>query len=167
MKDLKIEFVDIEKIIPNDYNPKSMTEEEEFQLTQSIKKFGLVEPLVLNSAENRKNVLIGGHQRLKILQKLGFKKVPVVYVEIADIEKEKELCLRLSKNVGSWDLPKLRLLEPELLRTSGFSDFELIEFQILPPKLDFVPAKIEIDEKRGIKAKEIVCPNCGTHVSIK
>ena len=37
---------------------------------------------------------------------MGIKKVPVVYISIPNIEKEKELNIRLNKNTGefNWDL---------------------------------------------------------------
>jgi len=40
---LKIEYVDIKKIKPNQYNPKNMTPEEEIQLKTSIEEFGQVD----------------------------------------------------------------------------------------------------------------------------
>ena len=54
-------------------------------------------PLVVNGAKNRLNIVIGGHFRLKIFRKLGYKTVPVVYVNIPNVEREKELNLRLNK----------------------------------------------------------------------
>ena len=67
MPDIKIEDVLLEKIKPNEYNPKGMTEKEKKELKNSIVKFGIVDPVILNSAPEREGVIIGGSQRYKKL----------------------------------------------------------------------------------------------------
>ena len=125
MEELKIEYVDIEKIKENEYNPKKMTAKEAEELEKSITQFGIVDPLIANSAKGREGILIGGHQRLMVYRKRGIAKIPIVWVNIPDLEKERELCLRLSKSVGSWDYDLLvNFSEEELLRV-GFEDEEL------------------------------------------
>lgn len=74
-----IATVDIDILIDSEYNPRVLTADQERQIKQSLTRFGLVDPLVVNSAENRKNVVIGGHQRLKVLKQLGYKQVKVCY----------------------------------------------------------------------------------------
>ena len=76
---LKIEHVAISSLKKAEYNPRRMTEKQESDLTESIIRFGLVDPLLLNSYKGRENIIIGGHQRLKIAEKLKFIEVPVVY----------------------------------------------------------------------------------------
>jgi len=122
---LKIEYVDLEQLRPNEYNPKSMTEKAEKDLTNSIKKFGVVDPLIVNKAKGRKGVIIGGHQRYKIYKKLNFKKVPIIWINISDLEKERELCLRLSKNIGEWDYELLANFDEDMLLDVGFEAEEL------------------------------------------
>lgn len=124
---LKIEYIDIKKLRENKYNPKQMTEKEAIDLEKSITEFGVVDPLIVNKAKGREGILIGGHQRLKIYKKLNFKEVPVVWVDIPDLEKEKELCLRLTKNTGSWDLDLLANFEEEELIGAGWEKDELME----------------------------------------
>jgi hypothetical protein len=102
-----------------------MTKPEEAQLRESIKRFGMVDPIVANSAPDRFNVVIGGHQRLKVLKGLKWETVPVVYVEIPDQKQERELNLRLNKNTGHFDLDLLKEFEQSMLREVGFSDQEL------------------------------------------
>jgi DNA modification methylase len=122
---LKIQWVDIDDLKPSEYNPRKWTEKEINDLKESIKRFGIVDPLVVNSAEKRKNILIGGHFRLTILKELGYKKVPVVYVNIPDIKKEKELNLRLNRNLGSFNYDLLANFDEELLKEVGFESEEL------------------------------------------
>jgi ParB/RepB/Spo0J family partition protein len=125
---LKVEYVDIDTLKPSEYNPRKSTKKEYENLKQSIERFGLVDPIIVNSAENRENIVIGGHFRLKVAKDLGIKQVPVVYVNIPDIEKEKELNLRLNKNLGEWDFDLLVNFDEDLLKSVGFTEEELSSF---------------------------------------
>jgi DNA modification methylase len=125
MPELKITKVLIDELKPSTYNPRKWSEDKISQLTESIKKFGLIDPILVNGATERKNIVIGGHFRLKIAKDLGFKEVPVVHVEIPDIEKEKELNIRLNKNLGDWDFDLLKEFDQDILGDVGFSSTEL------------------------------------------
>lgn len=124
---LKIEYVPTSELKKADYNPRVWTKEQSVQLKESIKKYGLVDPLLLNSAPNRKNIVIGGHFRLEVIKDLGIKEVPVVYINISDIEKEKELNIRLNKNTGEFDWDLLANFDEVFLKDAGFSSEELDE----------------------------------------
>ena len=49
----------------------------------------------------------------------------MVYLNIPDIEKEKELNLRLNKNVGEWDIELLKEFDLGVLLNVGFDDGDL------------------------------------------
>jgi DNA modification methylase len=110
---------------PSQYNPRQWDKEAKKQLRQSIAKFGLVDPLLVNSAKSREGVVIGGHFRLAIAKELGYEKVPVVYICIDDLEKEKELNIRLNKNLGEFDWDMLANFGDSLLSDIGFSSEEM------------------------------------------
>ena len=119
---MKIEFINIDELKEAEYNPRIHAKAVRKQLKKSIEKFGFVEPVVVNSFEKRKNVIIGGHFRVDVAKELGYKQIPCVRVEISDIEKEKELNLRLNKNVGSFDYRLLAdVLPADALEEIGFS----------------------------------------------
>lgn len=121
---LKIIEVNVSDLKPAEYNPRALTKKEAQDLQNSLDIFGMVEPLVVNGATNRYNVVIGGHQRLNIWR-LKHSTIPVVYLDIPDIKKEQELNIRLNKNTGHWDLDMLANFEEELLKMSGFDNKEL------------------------------------------
>jgi DNA modification methylase len=125
---MKIEQVSVKELKPSIYNPRKWDEKAIYDMTESIKRFGLCDPLLVNGAPDRKNVVIGGHLRLKIATTLGFTEVPVVYLDIPEIEREKELNLRLNKNLGSWDEELLKAFETGLLLDVGFTPDELNNF---------------------------------------
>lgn len=150
---LKIVSVAIEQVKIAGYNPKKMTEEQEQGITESIKRFGLVDPLILNSFLGRENILIGGHQRLKIAKKLGYKEVPVVFVSL-NKEQEKELNLRLHKNQGEFDLNLLKAFNEELLLDIGFSSEELDDIFVMEDQPENFDLQYEL-EKMDIKEIEV------------
>ncbi len=127
MKNIPIQTVEvpIKGLIPADYNPRKHDEAATDQLKQSILKFGLVDPIIVNSSLNRKNIIIGGHFRWEVAKGLGYKTVPVVYVDIPNLDKEKELNLRLNKNTGEFDWDLLAKFDESLLTDIGFSSEEL------------------------------------------
>lgn len=142
--------VAISELIPADYNPRKHDEVATEQLKQSIQRFGLVDPIIANSSLDRRNVIIGGHFRWLVAKDLGFKTIPVVYVDIPDLEKEKELNLRLNKNTGEFDWGLLAKFDESLLSDIGFSSDELdsiFDLDIAPEEFDL---KKEL-EKLNIK----------------
>ncbi len=121
---LTVQQVKISDLKSSKYNPRKWSDEAITQLTESIQKYGLVEPLLANSQPERMNIVIGGHFRLKVAQDLGYTEVPVVYVSL-DEEKEKELNIRLNLNQGEWNYELLAQFDPTLLDEVGFSSEEL------------------------------------------
>ena len=122
---LNIVYVPIDSLKPSEYNPRKISSESMERLKESIKRFQIVDPIIVNSAPNRKNILIGGHMRLRAAKELKFKEIPVVYINISDIEKEKELNLRLNKNTGEFDLYLLAEFDESFLEDVGFDSQDL------------------------------------------
>ena len=122
---INITEVAVKELNPAPYNPRKWNDQAIEQLTESIKRFGIVDPILVNNAPERKDIVIGGHFRLKIAKTLGYKTVPVVYVTIPDEVKEKELNIRLNKNLGGWDNDLLAEFDEALLMDIGFSSEDL------------------------------------------
>ncbi|MEN9881020.1 MAG: hypothetical protein RLZZ308_203 [Candidatus Parcubacteria bacterium] len=125
MSNLNIVYVPINNLKPSAYNPRKWNESQITALKESITRFGLVDPVLCNSSPERNNVVIGGHFRLKVAKDLGLKEMPVVYIDIPDIEKEKELNVRLNKNLGEFDFDLLKDFGEAFLKDIGFDSEEL------------------------------------------
>lgn len=121
---LKIEQVSISLLKPAEYNPRKLTSKQEEVLTKSIKEYKLLDPIVVNKFKDRKNIIISGHQRMKVAEKLGYKEVPVVFVSLPP-EKEKELNLLMNKATGEWDFELLKQFDVEILLETGFNDSDI------------------------------------------
>jgi len=122
---LQVQYVPISELKPAAYNPRKWDKETTNQLSESLKRYGCVDPLIANSADNRKNIVIGGHFRLHVAKQLGYTEIPVVYLNLPDIEKEKELNIRLNRNLGEFDLDLLSKFDESFLSDIGFTTEEL------------------------------------------
>lgn len=122
---LKIVYVPIADLKTSEYNPRQHTTEAIAALKESIRRFDVVDPVIANCAPGRENILIGGHMRLKALQEMGIQEAPVVYVNIPELEREKELNIRLNKNTGEFDLTLLANFDEAFLSDIGFDSEEL------------------------------------------
>lgn len=155
---MKIIDVKIKDLRPADYNPRKWDEGQMAQLKESISRFGFVDPIIINSAPERANIVIGGHFRLQAAKELGFEEVPVVYVDIPDIKREQELNIRLNRNLGQWDYDLLANFEEETLLDVGFKNDELDQIFGLEEADDFnEQAEFEktIKEPRGVKVGDL------------
>jgi DNA modification methylase len=127
---IEICYVNINSLKLSDYNPRTWTDKQKEDLKQSITTFGIVDPILANSAEGRNGIIIGGHFRFTVLQELGETVVPVIYINVPDLEKEKELNIRLNKNQGEFDLNLLATFDDTFLSDIGFTPIELSEIFI-------------------------------------
>jgi len=126
--DINIEYIEIGNLKLDPANPRRISDQELETLTRSIKEFGMIDPVI---ARREDKTVIGGHQRLLAARRLGYKKVPVVLVDLT-VEQSRLLNIALNKISGSFDQELLaRLLEdlnrvPDMdLTLSGFEEDEL------------------------------------------
>jgi ParB-like chromosome segregation protein Spo0J len=162
---MNIQKIKIDELLPAQYNPrKDLTEnDKEYQkLKRSIQEFGYVEPVIWNK---KTGLVVGGHQRLKVLKDLGHDEVDCVVVDIDDT-KEKALNIALNKISGEWQFDKLKDLLEELdtgefdISLTGF-DMEEIEKMMLQ-----VHEEEENDNKFDDELKDVECPECGKRFKV-
>ena len=127
---MKIVKKKIADLIPADYNPRKDLQpgDPDYEkLKRSMKEFGYVDPIIWNQQTGR---VVGGHQRLKILQDEGIEEAECVVVSLNE-EKEKALNIALNKISGDWNKDKLALLMTDLqasdldVSLTGFDEDEI------------------------------------------
>ena len=125
------------ELIPAEYNPRQITKTEYSRLKADIKEKGILQPLVINSNLDRKNIIIGGHQRYNIAVELGIHKLPCIEVNY-EYDKEIETNIKLNKLGGKFDKNKLaNWFQIDRLKEWGFKS---IDFGF---NLDKLPIKCE------------------------
>lgn len=86
-KDIKnnVVEVDIDKIRPNPYQPRKVFDLASiYELAESIKHFGVIQPLSVRKAKKGAFELIAGERRLRACAYLKMQKVPVIVVDMND-----------------------------------------------------------------------------------
>ena len=122
----KIKQKDIKTLIFAEYNPRQLTTEQYKNLKDSIERFGLIDPVIINKNKDRKNIIIGGHQRVRVATDMNISEVPCVEIDLT-YERERELNIRLNRNTGEWDMDSLaNFFDMEELIDWGFDEGELV-----------------------------------------
>lgn len=148
---VELEEIHITDIIPSEYNPRRISEEEYEKLSKSLNSFGVVDPIIINLKNKH---IIGGHQRYDVLHdqyiedntkysKLHLLRLgdigwvfPDTELKVKSDDHEKALNLALNKISGEWDEPKLKPLLEDLslkgfdIELTGFDEPELKELDI-------------------------------------
>lgn len=96
----------VKDLVPYEYNPRTLTEDKKALLIRSIEKFNLAEI----PAVNTDNVIIAGHQRVKVLMDIGRGEeeidVRIPSRSLTEIEF-KEYNITSNVPVGFWDVDVL------------------------------------------------------------
>ena len=146
----------LSEIKPYKKNAKKHEEIQIKNVMQSIKEFGIVQPIVVD----RNNTIIIGHCRYEAMKRLGFDELQNDWVKVVDLSEQEAEKLRLldnKLNESEWDFELLKDLVPSI----DFSDFE-IDFN-LPEEVQDINLD-DFSEDSPPKEKEpkkIQCPHCG------
>ena len=110
----------LSEIKPYKKNAKKHDETQVKNVMQSIKEFGVVQPIVVD----RNNTIIIGHCRYEAMKRLGYDELQEDWVKVVDLSEEEAEKLRLldnKLNESEWDMELLKDLVPSI----DFSDFEV------------------------------------------
>ena len=150
----KIIQKDINSLIFAEYNPRQLTKDQYQHLKDSIERFGLVDPIIVNKNKERKNIIVGGHQRVKVAKDMKIDTVPVLEIDLT-YERERELNIRLNKNTGEWDMDNLaNFFDMDELMDWGFEKEDLKLFDD-----DYWKEPIEKEYDENIETDN-KCPKC-------
>ncbi len=152
---LRIEYVALSSLRHPERNPRIWTKEATEQLKESIKRYGVVDPLIVNSAPGREGVIVGGNFRAVALAEMQVDTVPIVRVNVP-ADKEAELIIRLNKNTGIFDWDALAEFSEDLLADIGFDSEELDTIFEEDPTPEMFDLEKELDKLNieSIEAKK-------------
>lgn len=127
LKDFKTEMVPIADLLPYCNNPKAHPAAQVDKIASSIKNFGFLVPLVVDSG----NEIVAGHGRLLAAQKLGLGVVPCIRADNLTPAEIKAFRLADNRTAESEWFPETLALELKTLEEmdfdlglTGFDDFE-------------------------------------------
>jgi ParB family chromosome partitioning protein len=101
----RIENIALEDLSPNPDQPRKTFDEEGLKgLAQSIKRHGIIQPLIVTPIQNGKATIIAGERRWRAAKLAGLSKVPVIIRTSKELER---LEIALIENVQRVDLEPL------------------------------------------------------------
>ncbi len=115
----------INKIIPNKYQPRTHFNPDDLQeLADSIREKGVIQPLIVTSGSNDNFELIAGERRLRASKLAGLSHVPVIVLEVDNEDSLLELAL--IENVQRTDLNPIEEAEAykKLIEKFGYTQEE-------------------------------------------
>lgn len=94
--------VEVGRIIPNRYQPRSDFDEAGLrELTESVRRTGVLQPVLLRRRQDGQFELIAGERRWRAAQAAGLEKIPAIFKEATDDEL---LAFALIENIQRRDL---------------------------------------------------------------
>ena len=145
----KLEKIPIKDLKEHPKNPRHISKEHLQHLENLIGKFGMIDKPIVNLDR----MIIGGHQRIKILKKQKQKEIECWVPERQLTEEEIDhLCIGLNLNQGAWNYDKLaNEWDPCDLLNWGFTEEQLLGcFE-----------KAEKNPEKQKEKKQKTCPQCG------
>lgn len=100
-------FIRLESIEANPYQPRTQFDEEELQeLAQSIKTYGLIQPVTVRPIENGKYQLISGERRFRAAKIAGLTEIPAFVRTVDDVQSVQ---MALVENIQRSDLNAIEI----------------------------------------------------------
>jgi DNA modification methylase len=133
---MNIEWVKTKDIIPNTENPRIIKDDKFKKLVQSIKDFPEmleIRPIVVNNDM----MILGGNMRLKAIQEIGIKEVPIIKAENLTEQQQREFLIKDNVGFGEWDWDAL---------ANDWNPEELNEWGLDVPNMDLTQLEAEEDD---------------------
>jgi site-specific DNA-methyltransferase (adenine-specific) len=133
---MNIEWVKTKDIIPNTENPRVIKDDKFKKLVQSIKDFPEmleIRPIVVNS----EMMILGGNMRLKAIQEIGIKEVPIIKAENLTEQQQREFLIKDNVGFGEWDWDAL---------ANDWDPTELNEWGLDVPNMDVTELDAQEDD---------------------
>ena len=127
----------ISELKPQENNPRKISKKQKEHLIRSIETFGVAEPICIT----KEGLILGGHQRYKILKSSKSKEVPCWECqEDLNVAEIAELTIRLNKNHGEWD---------DDILANAFDITDLLDwgFDLSELGIETVPGSVEADDE--------------------
>lgn len=140
--DREVKSVPINLIRPNTYQPrKSFSNDSIIELSQSIKEYGVLQPISVRKNGSSFYELVAGERRLRASQLAGLTEIPAIIVDMSDGESA---ILAMIENLQREDLNFIEEAEgyQNLIKDHGFTQDELS--RIIGKKQSTIANKLRI-----------------------
>jgi ParB family chromosome partitioning protein len=116
----RIIYIDINDIKPNENQPRKKFDEDKIEeLAESIKEHGVIQPLIVSSADNG-YMIVAGERRWRASRKAGLKTVPCI---VRDLTEEENMLVTIIENLQREDLDPVEEAKglQQMIKTYGLT----------------------------------------------
>jgi ParB family transcriptional regulator, chromosome partitioning protein len=149
-------YISPELISPNIYQPRKHFNEESIdELAQSIKIYGIIQPISIRKLGSDNYELVAGERRLRAAKKLGLEKVPAIVIDITDKDSA---AIALLENLQREDLNFIEEAEAyyNLIKDHSYTQDQLAE--VIGKKQSTIANKLRI-LKLDMETRSILLEN--------
>lgn len=167
----------IAELKPAPYNPRAISPEALAGLKESIKRFGLVQPIVWNKKTKR---VVSGHQRLKAMAAIGEKKALVVVVDWPELkEQEANLAFNNQAIAGEFTddvaalLDRIEREDKDAFEALRLNEIEIPEDESEAKAVDDTPSPPSGESRRNtlevweLGRHRLICGSCTDPVIVE
>lgn len=137
-----INYISPDNILPNIYQPRKHFNDESIEeLAQSIKMYGIIQPLSIRKLGSGNYELVAGERRLRAAKKLGLNEVPAIIIDITDKDSA---AIALLENLQREDLNFIEEAEAyyNLIKDHSYTQEQLAE--VIGKKQSTIANKLRI-----------------------
>jgi len=117
--------IDVNKIIPNKNQPRKIFDDKALEeLSQSIKNYGIIQPITVRKIYDDIYEIVAGERRYKAVRLLNMETIPAVVIEV---KEEESAAMALIENLQREDLD---FIEEAMAYERLIEDFELNQTQL-------------------------------------
>lgn len=117
--------IDVNKIIPNKNQPRKVFDEKALEeLSQSIKNYGIIQPITVRKIYDDIYEIVAGERRFKAVKLLKMETIPAVIIEV---KEEESAAMALIENLQREDLD---FIEEAMAFERLIEDFDLNQTQL-------------------------------------
>ncbi|MCB2014671.1 MAG: DNA methyltransferase [Sphingobium sp.] len=151
MSRLRIDYRNIEELVPRSSNPRTHSEKQIGQIAASIKRFGFTNPVLIHDGDG----IIAGHGRVVAAKRLGMHEVPTVRLsDMSEVEIRAYVIAdnRLAENAG-WDETLLGIEFAYLSELDLDFDLSITGFEL--PAIDLLIEGVDAGDDKGDEADAV------------
>ncbi|WP_138204199.1 nucleoid occlusion protein [Haloimpatiens lingqiaonensis] len=137
-----INYIPVNSIVPNAYQPRKHFDQEALEeLAQSMKAYGVIQPISIRILSEGKYELIAGERRLRAAKLAGLEEIPAIIVDITDKDSA---AIALLENLQRQDLNFLEEAEAyyNLIKDHSYTQEQLAE--VIGKKQSTIANKIRL-----------------------
>lgn len=123
----EVTYIAPDLILPNLYQPRKFFDETAIEeLAQSIKVYGIIQPLSVRKMSEGRYELVAGERRLRAAKRIGLSEVPAIIIDITDRDSA---AIALLENLQREDLNYIEEAEAyyNLIKDHGYTQEQLAE----------------------------------------